>query len=655
MPENFGTNPGAGPAANPDSDFERPNRLDSLEQKLYSPSADFQARARKPLRERQHEIPRDWGQAAQHDLQETSLAVDTSRKNWFVRFFILALIFFLGALGYVGWKLFLGNSVDAQNVDILVNAPLTIGAGEEFAFDVLVKNENAMNMETVDIELELPEGTRSVQDIGQEFERTREQMGSIAVGQIAKKNYSALLFGEEGDKKEITVRLSYRVEGSGTIFEKEKKFEVVLQSTPVRLTVTNVRELTSGQTMTFNVEIVSNSTQTLQNVIVQATYPFGFMMQKSSLPAKEDKRTWVIPRLEPKEVVNFTVEGVLEGQNNEERYFGFKVGLEDQATGQPQVVFTSAGTTVGLARPFLELALSIDREDGEIIAVDPDVLHETEISFKNNTEFPLRNVALELFLEGAALNKNSVQVPEGFYQSTTNTIRWDTTTTRGFSSIPVGSSGLVSFNFSPLGIYTSYLAVNPELKFTARVEGNRNPESEVPQQIENSIVKTIRVNTQATIDAWSEYYSNAFANTGPVPPKAEQKTTYTAVIEIANTSNKVANGMVTMQLPNYVTYEGGFAPNTENFTYDSTTRRLTWNLGTINEKTGYEGNAARRISFQVSIVPSVSQIGSTPNLVYDLRFVGSDTFTGVDINKTGPSISTATEDAKGFYDSQVSR
>ena len=242
-------------------DYEKPNRLEALEQKLYSPRADIRSRARKGLREKEYDIARNWGEAEEHqDLHETSLSVDESKKNWFTRFFLVAIIFFVAAAGYVGWKLFLGDTVNAQNVDIRVNAPLSIGAGETFAFDVLMQNKNAMNMQTVDIEVEFPDGTRSSKNIAEEYERVREEVGSINVGQISKKNYEALLFGEEGDKKEILVRLSYRVDGSNAVFEKEKKFDVVLKSTPVRLTVTNVKELTSGQTLSFNVELVSNST-----------------------------------------------------------------------------------------------------------------------------------------------------------------------------------------------------------------------------------------------------------------------------------------------------------------------------------------------------------------------------------------------------------
>lgn len=636
-------------------DFEKPNRLDNLETKLYSPRQDIENKARKPFREKEYSIAQDWEHPNLEPLADSSLSVDRSKKNWFLRFFVIAFIFFLGALGFVGWKMFFDNGIDAGNVEILVNAPLTIGAGEVFTFDVLLQNKNQMNMQTVDMTIDFPDGTRSTEDISENYDVNREEVGDISIGAVSKKNYSAILFGEEGEKREINVIISYRVEGSNSVFEKEKKFDVVLKSTPVRMTVTNIKELTSGQPLTFNIELVSNSTQTLENVIVQATYPFGFVYKTSSIQPKEDNKTWVIPRLEPKEIVKFTVEGTVEGQNNEERYFNFVTGLEDKETGNPEVVFTTSGTTITLARPFLELDLAINKDNSDVIILDADSNYNAVLSFKNNTNYPLRNVELTLNIDGAVINKDSIQVPEGFYQSTNNTIVWDNTTADKFNSLPVGTSGTVSFSFSGLGTTAGKLLVNPEMTLNAQVQGNRNPESEVPEVFEDSIVKKVRFNSQIALGTRSEYYTPVFTNSGPVPPKAEQKTTYTAVVELKNPSNKIENGVVTMTIPNYVTYMEKFSPSAEAVSYDPTTRILTWNVGTLNEKAGFESNPARRLSFQVAIVPSVSQLGTAPNLAYNIKFAGTDTYTKQTIEKIGTNISTGTYDSKSFYDSQVSR
>lgn len=637
-------------------EYEKPNALDGVEQKLNSVQANIDAKPRRALDQKQYQVAQEWISKSQPTPRvDTGVSVDRSKKNWFLRFFIIAFLFFLVAAGYVGYKLYFDSGIDAKNVDILVNAPLAVGAGEVFTFDVLMQNKNQMDIHDVDITVDFPEGTRSVANISDAYMIQKESVGDIAIGKVSKKNYNALLFGEENEKKEVHVSITYQVEGSNAIFEKEKNFEVVLKSTPIKLTVTNVKEITSGQPLTFNVELVSNSTQTLTNVIVQGTYPFGFMYQSSSLTPKEDHKTWIIPKIEPKEVIKFTINGILDGQNNENRYFSFVTGLEDKNSDKPEVVFGNTGTTISLKRPFLDLGFEIQNKNSDVITLNPDSLYEAKITYKNNTEYPLRNVSIVLHLAGNAMDKNSILPSTGFYQSTNNTIIWDNTTNQEFDSLGVGSSGSVTFNFSGKGIKSNSVLVNPEMTFEAEVKGNRNPDNNVPEVIKSSISKKAIFNTQALLNAQSNYYTSVFTNTGPVPPKAEQKTYYTGVVKITNPSNEIENGIVTMKIPNYATYENVYSPTSEKVTYDQITRTLVWNVGDVKVKTGYESNPARAIYFQVSIVPSVSQISSVPSLAYGIRFEGVDTFTKEKISKVTDDISTSISDARGYYDGQVSR
>jgi len=637
-----------------DNNFEKPNRLDELEKKLYSPTHGVVQKERRHLRPQEYDVPQDW-QPDQGATPPTFPVEGEKKTNWFLGFFILAFIFFLGALGYVGFKFYFSSGINAQNVDILINAPLTIGAGETFDFEVALQNKNQIAMRLVDIEVQFPDGTRSVTDIGTDYKKTKETIESIAIGEVVKKNYSALLFGEEGDKKEVSVFLMYQVEGSTTLFKKEKKFDVVLKSTPVRLTITNVKEITAGQDLAFTIELVSNSTQTLKNVMVQATYPFGFLYKSSTLAPKSDKKSWVIQTLAPKETVTFTVKGTIEGQNKDDKYFTFSVGLEDPEKESPQVVFSTKGTTISLERPFLELGLEINQNSSDTIALDPEIGNNASVSFKNNTEFPLRNASISLLIDGASLRKDSIQVSEGFYQSLDNRITWDNTTADELVSIPVGTSGDVFFNFTGLGVASEQFIINPEVTFSIQVKGNRNPVDQVSEMIENSIVKKIRFNTQLSINAISEYYSSTFANTGPIPPKVEQKTTYTSVISIKNSTSVVSNGVVTMRIPNYVQYEGVFSPSSEQVSYDPVTRLIVWNVGTVGTKVGYAGNKPRTLALQVSLIPSVSQTGNAPTLIESIVFEGTDTHTQQKVSESALSVSTQIKDAKDYYSAQVSR
>jgi hypothetical protein len=191
--------------------------------------------------------------------------------------------------------------------------------------------------------------------------------------------------------------------------------------------------------------------------------------------------------------------------------------------------------------------------------------------------------------------------------------------------------------------------------FTMEAMGNRNPEDQVPEFIKNTIAKKIRFNTETSLEAKSEHYTQTFVNTGPIPPKAERKTTYTVVFNLKNTTNQVNEAIVSMKIPNYVQYEGAFLPSNEDVSYDAISRTLLWNAGTLAPKTGMSGGSIRKMAIQVSIVPSISQGGDSPDLVNNIMYTGVDAFTQSEIKQQLDPVTTEIRDGKQSYSGQVSR
>jgi len=68
-------------------------------------------------------------------------------------------------------------------------------------------------------------------------------------------------------------------------------------------------------------------------------------------------------------------------------------------------------------------------------------------------------------------------------------------------------------------------------------------------------------------------------NTGPVPPKVEQPTTYTVVWTVDNTSSAVGNAKVTATLPPHVKWLNETSPSGESVSYDQNSGLVTWEIG----------------------------------------------------------------------------
>ena len=135
------------------------------------------------------------------------------------------------------------------------------------------------------------------------------------------------------------------------------------------------------------------------------------------------------------------------------------------------------------------------------------------------------------------------------------------------------------------------------------------------------------------------YYSGPFTNTGPIPPKAGQPTTYTIVWALSNTSNNISNAQVHATLPSWVDFVGPISPPSEDLTYDPSTKEVAWNIGGIPTGTGIT-SSDREVSFQVTLNPSTSQVGTSPLIINDAVLTGHDDFANVDITVNKNSLNT---------------
>ena len=154
--------------------------------------------------------------------------------------------------------------------------------------------------------------------------------------------------------------------------------------------------------------------------------------------------------------------------------------------------------------------------------------------------------------------------------------------------------------------------------------------------------------SKVTLLGNNEYFNSVFVNQGPLPPVAEQTTTYTIALAAQNTANDLTDAIVTMKLPPYVVWREVVRTG-DNVTYSERDHSVTWNIGKLSSR-----NQATT-AFQVAITPSQTQIGDTPVLVNRQQFKATDKFTGTLIRASAPPISTElpTETGLDKYNGQV--
>ncbi len=615
--------------------------LEEARKRLYTSGTDFDVH--RPL-------AHDGVRSIQHEWEENSLPnnIPTSRGKRRVRlagmFFIIAFVFFIVSLGAAGYFFYFGgNSVSVDKITIDIQGPTTIAAGDTVPLSLTVINKNPVAIDNAIVEINFPTGTRKADGTLNAYPRYTENLGTLASGATITRSIKAVVFGGAGQALVLPVSLSYRTSGSNTTFVKKSSYALAVSSTPLSVSVDAPSETVSGKPFTITLTVRSNAAVPLSKVVLAGALPFGFSVTSSSIPSSDSN--FFIGTISPGASKTVTLTGTLSGQDNEQRVFHFTVGTSKAENDQTlAVAYMTQDATVAITSPFITATLSLSGNTGTNIVVAPESYQNATVSYSNTLPTSIANATIEVALSGSAIDYGSIQTANGFYRSDDRTIVFSRDTDPSLASLAPGASGIGSFTFSTLSTGVSRTA--PSITFTISVSGTRIGQTNVPEQVSASFVKVVKVATSVALSASSLYSSGPFAGSGPVPPRANQDTTYAVVWNAINDGSTVADGKVSAILPSYVSYTGTTA-GSGSFSYDEGARTVSWDIDELAQGRSIQG------SFQVSLTPSTSQRGEVPVLVGISSFSGYDRFAGVQISATANPVTTETKGDAGYISSNA--
>ena len=636
--------------------YEDPkSKISQLEKVLNSMQDNVSGKTRRhELHKRDITVKQNWddnesivGSEISGAPEEDQLLNSSPKKSdlsFHLKILIGSIIFFVVVFGAVAFKFLSGgNLVSGNNIEVTVKAPISVTGGEVLSFEIEVKNNNNVSLLGADMGIAFPSGSKDGLNSTLPAKRVQNFLGDILPGQSIKKNLSVALFGVQGEKKVISITLEYRVAGSNSLFNKTKDVTVLISSSPVSIVVTGPTEVNTNQTVDFTAEITSNSPTVIKNLLLKVSYPSGFSFGRSNPNTYSQNNTWLIGDLSPGSKRTIKFSGVLNGQEGEERGFNFNLGsqsLSDNLT--IDVPFTSSFSSITIRRPFVSADLFLDGEDtAERISKAGSSINGV-IKWQNNLPYEVSDVSIAVKIVGNDVNKSSFQVGSGFYRSVDNTIIFNKTTDPVFASLQPGQSGESGFNFSSfdIGSITGAGLVNPVISLDISVSGQRVGYQAGQTDILFSDSRKIKITADPQIFAKALYYVGPFKNSGLIPPKAETETTYTITWTVTNPLNNISGAVVSATLPPYVKWLSNISPAQEKLNYNEGTGLVTWNVGSVQSGAGIV-SPAREVSFQVSLLPSVSQIETAPNLTGDASLTAKDNFTLTPVSDSFPSLNTS--------------
>ena len=251
-----------------------------------------------------------------------------------------------------------------------------------------------------------------------------------------------------------------------------------------------------------------------------------------------------------------------------------------------------------------------------------------------HVDVALEDAQVSVKISGDGLDPDSVRPGSGYYRSSDQTILFSRDTLPGLATLAPGAEGSGSFAFSPKAGSALAGAKSPSITLSVSVAGRRVGETGVPESLASTVVRTVKVGTQIGFTAKALRTAGGFSNTGPWPPVAGTESTYTIQWSLANTANAVAGAKVTATLPSNVRFTGVSTPADGSVSYNATTRTVSWAPGDV------AAGASLTAAFQVALLPSASERGTSPVLIANQAFSGTDRFTKQTVAGTASDLTT---------------
>lgn len=608
--------------------------LERARARLYEPGATLSS-SRVPLAvPGQRSLPHKW--------EEKPLMVASFIGRHHVRFasifFIVAFLFFLVSLGIAGYFFYYGgNAISVDKITVSVQGPSTIAGGDTVPLSITITNKNSVAIENATIEIDFPNGTRNAADVLSAYPRYTENLGILASGATVTRSVKVILFGGVGEALALPVSFSYGTGSSNSVFVKKLSYALAISSTPLSMSVDTLAEIVSGKPSTFTLTVHSNATVPLQNVVLAAAFPFGFSVASSSLPLNNS--SFLLGTLQPNASKKITLIGTLLGQDSEQRVFHFTIGTAKTAQDQTlAVTYMTQDVTVTIAAPFITTELSLNGDTSANPIINSGRYQSVTVSYTNTLPTSVQNTTVSVAVSGSAIDYSSIKTTNGFYRSDDHTIVFSRDTDPSLATLAPGASGIGTFTFSTLAPGT--LIPSPTIIFTVSVSGTRAGQTNITEVMNTSATKIVKIVTTVLLSSFSLHNSGPLSTSGPIPPRADQATTYTIVWNVQNQGSAIAGGTVSAILPSYVSYTGLTTNN--GFLYDKGSHTVSWNIGDITQSASAQG------AFQVSFTPSTSQKGSAPPLVGAASFSGYDRFAGVQVKASADPATTETKGDLGY-------
>jgi len=618
------------------------SRLDELREKLYrkddggrrvkreEPRDDFYAREK---------IKSVWEGEEEKEEKDINRPEKAMKKKKLIRYMIF--IGILAVLVFVGIIIFSLLGLKKEEMDVEIFSKNEIEAGENASYLIRYRNKSKVVLHDLEFSFSFPSSSVPFGVESQNL-KFREKLDDLAPGEERETTIRAGIFGKEGEEKRAEVVIFYRPENLSARFSKTAEFTSRIIRVPLSVSFEVMPEVSSGQELEIILNYNSTARMTFENISLGVDYPAGFKFISSEPKPSLDNNIWNIGDFPRDTSGKIIIKGSLAGSAGEEKTFFGRLGIFDGRTRQWQVFAESPQIARIFSPPlFIEQKVNNSRD---YIALPGEKL-EFILHYKNTFNLPIKNITVAVDLLSPALDFATLLVEKGFFDSLTKKIIWNPGSLDELRELQPGEEGEFKFtiDLKPRPPIRSASDKNFVIVSKASIGTSEPPRVIEGLKFSSEDKLEIKLTTQAIFSARSSYRDSPITTSGPLPPKIGQTTVYTITWDVRNFSNDLKNFEVRAAMPPNVRWVSKIFPVGEPVSFNDKSSEIVWNIGTLPAGVGI-ATPAKSVAFQISLAPSVSDIGRPVTLVGISKASGIDTFTDKKVETEAEKTTTELKD-----------
>lgn len=609
--------------------------LDDIKRNLYKNEADPNLSSHKPDKYDPENVPlvlnNTPGEQDAWKEKEYNLGKE-GKKAVKIGAIALGIIIFLSA-SVAGVYWYRKTSFSQDRVTLSVSGPSEVMSGKLLTYEISYKNDNRAGLKDASLRMVFPDSFKPEENPN--FKMDSPVSGTYDLGQITGRSEGKVtLNGRAYAPKSALIymegNLSYNPSSYSAQFVSRNRLGISVISTPLELEVVAPQSISSGNEVNYLINYKNSSEEDFDSVKIKAEYPDGFSYAASDPRPFESNNIWYIGRVPAGQTGKIVVSGKLEGESDQVKTAKILIGSSEKGTF---VSYNEAETETKIVSSPLAISQTVNKLAS--LNVNAGDLLLFEINYKNNAGTGMRDVIVTENLDSPVLDYTTLDSEGGAFDSSTKTITWKAPDYAALKNLDSGQSGTIKFSIKVKEILpiTSGNDKNFVISSISKIDSPDVPTPVNSNKIISGNRMDMRLNSKLILNALGYYSDGNIENSGPIPPKVDEETTFAMHWKILNISNDISDVKVESSLPTGAVFTGKIYPEDTNVEYNERTNEISWNVGNISAGVGVL-SSAREVSFQVKIKPSANQVGKEVQLLESSKISAKDLFTGQDLSSS---------------------